>query len=80
MGRINIIVSQGEGAQQFEMGLEEGVQLAIAKIGLYADEERAKALIQEINARLEEYNKHNGALVLLEVEENGKLLIKITIA
>ena len=80
MGRIKIIVFQGEGTQPFEMGLEEGVQLAIAKIGLYADEEKKKALIQEINARLEEYNKHSGALVLLEVKENEKPLIKITIA
>lgn len=63
-----------------EMELEEGLKIALGKSNLYReDTEKETSLIKEISARLDEYRKKNGSLVLLEVEEYDKQLIKIMI-
>ena len=79
MGRIKIIISQ-DGEQRVEMGIEEGLKIALKKSRLYSeDKEKETFLIKEISACLDEYRNKNGALTLLEVQESEKLLIKIMI-
>ncbi len=77
---MKIVVSQGGEERRIEMGLEEGLKIAFKKSNLYGeDKEKESSLIKEISVRLDEYRKKNGALVLLEVEEYKKSLIKIMI-
>lgn len=77
---MKIVVSQGGGERQIEMELEEGLKIAFGKSNLYSeDKEKETSLIKEISARLDEYRNKNGSLVLLEVEEHEKTLIKIMI-
>ena len=80
MDRMKIVVSQGGGERQIEMALEEGLKIAFGKSNLYGDDkEKERDLIKEISTCLDEFRNKNGSLVLLEVEECEKPLIKIMI-
>ncbi|MBQ8877020.1 MAG: hypothetical protein IJY63_05685 [Clostridia bacterium] len=80
MGRINIEIAQYGEEKQITMGLEEGLKIVFAKSKCCSeDEEKEKVLIGEIERRLEAYIHKNNSLVLLEVKENEKDIVKITI-
>ena len=80
MGRINIEIAQYGEEKQITMGLEEGLKIVFAKSKCCGEEEEKEtALLEEIEKSLVEYIHKNNSLVLLEVKENEKNIVKITI-